>query len=102
MTDVDLKEKTTQKLKRPSFYKVILINDDFTPMDFVVDILKTIFRKTESEANILMMDVHKLGAAVAGVYTYEIAETKAVQVQIEAKKNEHPLAVTIEPEQKEE
>lgn len=91
---LDLKEK----VKRPSLYKVILLNDDFTPMDFVVYVLKSFFNKTDDEAHDIMMQVHKDGAGVAGVYTFEIAEMKSAQVNMVAKDNQHPLKSVIEKE----
>ena len=78
------------KTKTPSMYKVIVLNDDFTPMDFVVQVLKKFFRKTEEQATQIMLQVHNKGAGVAGVYSFEIAETKAFQVNEFSKRNTHP------------
>lgn len=86
------------KVKRPAFYRVVLLNDDFTPMDFVVTILETIFRKTHEEAVQLMLEIHQKGAAVCGVFTRDVAETKVDQVIEVARVNEHPLQCVIEQE----
>jgi len=84
------------ELKEPSLYRVILHNDDYTPMDFVVMILMEIFHKNSDEAEDIMWRVHTQGKAVCGVYTYEIAETKAEQVKMSAKESGYPLLATIE------
>lgn len=84
------------KVKRPSLYKVILLNDDFTPMDFVVYVLKAFFNKTDAEAHDIMLQVHQEGSGVAGVYTFEVAEMKSAQVNMVARENQHPLKSVIE------
>jgi ATP-dependent Clp protease adaptor protein ClpS len=86
------------KTKRPPLYKVIMLNDDFTPMEFVVHVLKSYFRKSEEEATQVMLHVHQRGVGVCGVYTYEVAETKASQVMDLARKNQHPLQLQLEKE----
>ena len=86
------------KLKKPSMYKVILLNDDFTPMDFVILILKRFFRKSEEEASKIMLQVHHQGAGIAGVYSHEIAETKVYLVNEFARSNQHPLKCIMEEE----
>lgn len=91
---VDLQEK----FAKPSLYKVILLNDDFTPMDFVIYVLKTFFSKSDEEAHDIMMRVHMDGAGLAGVYPYEIAEMKSTQVNLFAKDNQHPLKSIVEKE----
>ena len=91
-------EATKLEYKRPPLYKVILHNDDYTPMEFVVYILETIFHKTNEEANQLMMNVHINDATVCGVYPHGIAETKVVQVLDMAEQNEYPLKCTLEKE----
>ncbi len=96
--ELDLREKVSEKLKKPSLYKVILLNDDFTPMDFVVYVLKSFFNKTDDEAHDIMLQVHKDGAGVAGVYSFEIAEMKSAQVNVTAKENQHPLKSVVEKE----
>lgn len=95
-TGTTVKDRPT--VKRPSMFKVVLINDDYTAMEYVVDILQRFFHKGKSEATKIMKDVHKKGSGIAGIYTYEIAETKAVQVMDDARKNEFPLQLTLEEE----
>ena len=92
LTDQDLKSK----LKKPAMYKVILLNDDFTPMDFVVYLLKTYFNKPQEEASKIMIEVHKKGSGICGVFTYEIAETKIYKVLDISRKNGHPLQCILE------
>lgn len=77
-------------------YKVLLLNDDYTPMEFVVQVLKQYFAKTPDEAQVIMMQVHHQGRGIAGVYTYEVAETKVFQVSQVARKNKYPLQCTLE------
>lgn len=92
-------ERDTQvrtKPKKPSMYNVILLNDDYTPMDFVVAVLIQFFHKGPEEATAIMLDVHKKGKGIAGTYTREVAETKVDEVLLCAKMNEHPLQVVME------
>lgn len=84
------------QLKEPSFYKVILLNDDFTPMDFVVHVLLKFFNRSGEDANRIMMQVHQQGSGVAGVYSHEIAETKVYLVNDYARKSKHPLKCSME------
>ncbi len=77
-------------------YKVLLLNDDYTPMEFVVDVLERFFSKPNEEAVRIMLHVHQKGVGVCGIYTYEIAETKVTQVVDYARKNQHPLQCTLE------
>lgn len=84
------------ELEEPQLFRVILHNDDYTSMDFVVDILVTIFHKTHAQAEQIMLQIHEKGKAICGVYTFEIAQTKAQQVKQKAKQNEFPLLATIE------
>jgi ATP-dependent Clp protease adaptor protein ClpS len=86
------------RLKRPSFYRVVLLNDDYTPMDFVVKVLESIFRKEHSDAVRIMLDVHKKGAGLCGVYTRDVAETKIDQTLYLARQHEHPLQCVMELE----
>ena len=86
------------KPKRPPFYKVVLLNDDYTPMDFVVTILESIFRKTHEEAIDVMMQVHQKGAGVCGIFTRDVAETKVDQVIEYARLNDYPLQCVVEQE----
>jgi ATP-dependent Clp protease adaptor protein ClpS len=89
---------TRTRTKKPSMYKVLMLNDDYTPMEFVVDVLQHIFQKTREEANKIMLHVHQKGVGVCGVYTYEVAETKVTQTVDYARKNQHPLQCTLEKE----
>lgn len=93
-----VKEASKAKLKRPPMYKVILNNDDYTPMDFVVEVLVKYFSKNLEQANHIMFRVHKEGKAVVGTYSAEIAETKVAQVNNYARANQHPLLCTMEQE----
>jgi ATP-dependent Clp protease adaptor protein ClpS len=90
--------KTAPKTKRPSLYKVLLLNDDYTPQEFVVWLLQAVFKKDAEEAVRVMMHVHQSGVGVCGVYTYEIAETKVAQVMELSRRNQHPLQCTMERE----
>lgn len=89
-------EEARPKLKRPPLYRVLLINDDFTPMEFVVDILETIFGMQRTRATQVMLEVHTKGKGVCGVFSHEIAETKVAQVMGIAKQHQHPLLCTME------
>jgi ATP-dependent Clp protease adaptor protein ClpS len=93
------KAKSKPKLERPRLYKVLLHNDDYTPMEFVVLILKEIFNKSDADATAIMLHAHTHGMAVAGVYTFEIAETKVQQTMALASKAGFPLLCTMEPEE---
>jgi ATP-dependent Clp protease adaptor protein ClpS len=88
--------KTHQKTKKPSLYKVILLNDDYTPMEFVVHILQDFFHKSEADAHQVMLQVHQKGAGVAGVFSYEVAETKVYQVNQYSRRHHHPLKCVME------
>ncbi|NOZ65876.1 MAG: ATP-dependent Clp protease adapter ClpS [Alphaproteobacteria bacterium] len=90
--------KTRPKTKKPSMYKVLMLNDDYTPMDFVVHALLTFFQKTEDEAVQIMLNVHQTGVGICGVYSFEVAETKVMQVIDHARRNDHPLQCTLEKE----
>ncbi len=96
--DTELAVKTKPKVERPAMYKVILLNDDYTPMDFVVEVLRKFFGITEDQAVGLMLTVHTKGAAVVGVFTREIAETKVTLVMDYARQNGHPLQCIMERE----
>jgi len=87
------------ELREPQLYRVILHNDDYTTMEFVIDVLKKIFRKSTDEAETIMWTVHEKGQAVCGVYTYEIAETKVEQVKVLARQNGFPLLATFEADE---
>ena len=84
------------KTKKPSMYNVLLLNDDYTPMEFVVLVLESVFNKKEGEATQIMLHVHKNGIGICGTFTYEVAETKCKNVMDLAKKHEHPLQCTME------
>ncbi len=88
--------RTRPKTKKPSMYKVILLNDDYTPMDFVIHVLERIFNKPYEEATQIMLHVHRRGVGVCGVYTFEVAETKVNQVVEFARRHQHPLQCTLE------
>jgi ATP-dependent Clp protease adaptor protein ClpS len=89
-------EEARPKLKRPPLYQVILLNDDYTPMEFVVDVLERIFSLDRPRATRIMLQVHTKGKGVCGVFTYEIAETKVAQVTAYARQHQHPLLCTME------
>ena len=89
-------QEAKPKLKRPPLYKVILINDDYTPMEFVVHILEIFFSRDRETATRIMLEVHTLGKGICGVYTHEIAESKVSQVNDYSRDNEHPLMCTME------
>ena len=95
-SDVAILEKPEAKAKRPSFFQVVMLNDDYTPMDFVVQILTEIFRKTHEEAVAVMTEVHQKGSAVCGIYTRDVAETKAELAAAVSKKHEYPLQCRVE------
>ena len=84
------------KTRRPSMYKVLLLNDDYTPMDFVIEVLEKFFQKSHAEATQIMLSVHQKGMGVCGVYTHEVAETKVALVNEYARQSEYPLQCTLE------
>jgi ATP-dependent Clp protease adaptor protein ClpS len=90
--------KTRPKTKKPNLYKVLLLNDDYTPMEFVVHVLERFFNKGREEATRIMLHVHQKGVGVCGVYTYEVAETKVTQVMDFSRQHQHPLQCTMEKE----
>ncbi len=96
--DTGLMLKSRPKTKKPAMYKVLLLNDDFTPMEFVVHVLERFFSKTREEATEIMLHVHRRGVGLCGVFTFEIAETKVTQVLDFARANEQPLQCTMEKE----
>lgn len=89
-------EEAKPKLKRPAMYRVVLLNDDYTPMEFVVQVLEDIFAMDRTTATRVMLEVHTKGRGTAGVYTYEIAETRVAQVNGFARQHQHPLLCTME------
>lgn len=96
--DSDVITKKKKQTKKPKRYKVLFHNDDYTTMEFVVYVLEAVFRKTSSEAAQIMLNVHKKGAGIAGVYPYSVAETRVAQSMELARNEGHPLLVTMEPE----
>ncbi len=90
--------RSKPKTKKPSLYKVLLLNDDYTPMEFVVAVLEQFFSKDRAEATRIMLHVHQHGVGLCGVFTYEVAETKVAQVIDFARRHQHPLQCTIEKE----
>ena len=90
--------KTRPKTKKPSLYKVLLLNDDYTPMEFVVHVLERFFSKSREEATRIMLHVHQKGIGVCGVFTYEVAETKVAQVMDFSRQHQHPLQCRMEKE----
>ena len=96
---VAVKTRSERRTRRPKMYRVLLHNDDFTPMEFVVRLLQVVFHRTESEATAIMLHIHNHGVGVAGVYSYEIAETKVAQVHHMARQADCPLVASMEPEE---
>ncbi len=88
--------KTRTRTKKPSMYKVLLLNDDYTPMEFVVHVLERFFSRGRDDATRIMLHVHQRGIGVCGVYSFEVAETKVAQVIDFSRQNEHPLQCTME------
>jgi ATP-dependent Clp protease adaptor protein ClpS len=97
-TDTNVLTRTKAKTQKPSLYKVLLFNDDYTPMEFVVFVLEQFFNKNREDAYTIMLHVHQKGVGICGVYTYEVAETKQSQVMDAAKSAGHPLQCTLEKE----
>jgi ATP-dependent Clp protease adaptor protein ClpS len=95
-SEIGIATKTRTKPKKPSQYKVLLLNDDYTPMEFVVAVLKRFFNMNMEEATQVMLHVHQKGVGVCGIFTYEVAETKVTQVMDAARENQHPLQCTLE------
>lgn len=94
--DTGVVTRTKPKTAKPKQYKVLLLNDDYTPMEFVVHVLRTFFQMDTDEATRVMLHVHQKGFGICGVFTYEVAETKVTQVMDFARKNDHPLQCTLE------
>jgi ATP-dependent Clp protease adaptor protein ClpS len=95
--DLDIAvQEAKPKLKRPPLYRVVLINDDYTPMEFVVEVLETVFGMERSKATRVMLEVHTKGMGICGIFSYEIAETKVAQVTSIAQQQQHPLLCTME------
>lgn len=97
-SDIGVVTQTRPKTKRPPMYKVLLLNDDFTPMEFVVHVLERFFGLSHAQSFEIMLTVHKKGLAVVGVFSHEVAETKVTQVMDFARRHQHPLQCTMEKE----
>ena len=97
-TDLKIDEKITVSLQPPKLWKVVLLNDDKTPMEFVIEVLTGIFKHAQDRAKDITLEIHNTGSAVAGVYTHEIAEQKGIDSTQAARQNGFPLLVTIEPD----
>lgn len=95
-TDVQIDEKIIVDLQPPKLWKVVFLNDDKTPMEFVIDVLTKIFKHTETQAKELTLEIHNTGSAVVGIYSHEVAEQKGIDTTLAAKQNGFPLQVTIE------
>tara|TARA_B110000503_G_scaffold116902_1_gene176404 strand:+ start:1014 stop:1409 length:396 start_codon:yes stop_codon:yes gene_type:complete len=94
--DLQVIEQTTPKISQPSLYKAVLLNDDYTPMEFVIDILARFFNHNEEQATQIMLAVHTQGKGVCGTYTKDVAETKAMQVNQYSRQHKHPLLCEVE------
>ncbi len=94
----NIKLAVKPKTKTPPLYRVLMMNDDYTPMEFVIEVLEKFFQKNREEATQIMLHVHQRGVGVCGIYAYDLAETKAMQVMNYARKYEHPLQVQLEKE----
>jgi ATP-dependent Clp protease adaptor protein ClpS len=97
-TGTGLATKTAPKTAKPALYKVLILNDDYTPMEFVVHVLQRFFRMSMEDATRVMLHVHQKGVGVCGIFTYEVAETKVTQVMDFARQHQHPLQCTMEKE----
>ena len=97
-TDLKIDEKITVSLHPPKLWKVVLLNDDKTPMEFVIEVLTGIFKHAQDRAKDITLEIHNTGSAVAGIYTHEIAEQKGIDSTQAARQNGFPLVVTIEPD----
>lgn len=97
-TSGEVLERTRQDTRKPQLYKVLLLNDDYTTMEFVIEVLETVFHKMPAEAHRIMMMVHTQGKGLCGVYPFEVAETKVATVVDRARENGFPLRATMEPE----
>ena len=97
-TDIKIDEKIKQKIEEPKRWKVVFLNDDYTPMDFVISILTTVFKHSQDTATNITMQIHNEGSGIAGVYTFEIAEVKAVEATTLSRSNGFPLQIKLEEE----
>ena len=97
-TDLKIDEKITISLQPPKLWKVVLLNDDKTPMEFVIEVLTGIFKHAQDRAKDITLEIHNTGSAVAGIYTHEIAEQKGIEVTLSARSQSYPLQIKLEPE----
>jgi ATP-dependent Clp protease adaptor protein ClpS len=97
-SDTGLAVKPKTKTRKPSMYRVLMLNDDYTPMEFVIHILERFFRKNREEATKIMLNIHRRGVGLCGVFPHDVAETKVTQVMDFARKHQHPLQCTMERE----
>ena len=97
-SDTGLAVKPKTKTRKPSMYRVLMLNDDYTPMEFVIHILERFFRKNRDEATKIMLNIHRRGVGLCGVFPHDVAETKVTQVMDFARKHQHPLQCTLERE----
>jgi ATP-dependent Clp protease adaptor protein ClpS len=97
-TAVKSRELVTTRIKEPSKYKVLLLNDDYTPVEFVIVLLMSVFKHSEEVAQTITLKIHNEGSGIAGIYTYEIAEQKAMDATLIARTNNHPLQIKVEEE----
>ncbi len=98
-TEIKTEEKTVVRISPPKMWKVLLLNDNHTPMEFVVELLTQLFGHSEAAAKDITLEIHNTGSGVAGVYNYEIAEQRALEATQLSRKNGHPLRIQIEPEE---
>ncbi len=98
-SDVATQTRSEKKLKKPRLFKVLFHNDNYTTMEFVVEVLREVFHRTDAEAVQIMLQVHNQGVGVAGVYTYDVAETKIRTTEAMARQQEYPLRLSMEPEE---
>jgi len=98
-TEIKTEEKTVVRISPPKMWKVLLMNDNYTPMEFVVELLTQLFGHSEAAAKDITLEIHNTGSGVAGVYSYEIAEQRALEATQLSRKNGHPLRIQIEPEE---
>ena len=97
--DTELKEETIVKISPPSMWKVVFLNDDQTPMEFVIQLLTTIFKHSEDSAKEITLEIHNTGSGIAGIYSYEIAEQRGIEATQIARNNQYPLRIQVEKDE---
>jgi ATP-dependent Clp protease adaptor protein ClpS len=97
-TEIEVKEKITVQLEPPCMWKVVFLNDDKTPMELVIELLTGIFKHTESKAKETTLEIHETGSAIVGIYPFEIAEQKGIEVTVSARQEGYPLQIKLEPD----